>query len=155
MSKQPDPSRFRFAVVVVLACLVIPVIAQAAGWQTWELLKVVAAFEIVVFIGLLGAVVLAKLWMDKDSLKNLVSEKDGNASFSRFQFLVFTFVIATCLLVLTLKEGKFPEFGAQVLGLIGISGGSYVVSKGIQKSSEGAEDDDPEWEGAEAEGEIP
>ena len=44
----------------------------------------------------------------------------------------FTFVIAGLTLVLTLESGEFPDLGPDVLALLGISGGSYVVSKGIQ-----------------------
>ena len=53
---------------------------------------------------------------------------------SRFQFLVFTFVIAMGLLVGVLKTGTFPERGADILGLIGISAGSYVGAKITQKA---------------------
>jgi uncharacterized membrane protein len=52
---------------------------------------------------------------------------------SRFQFLIFTFVVAMCLLVLTLESGEFPKLDPNILGLLGISGGSYLVSKGIPR----------------------
>ena len=58
---------------------------------------------------------------------------------SRFQFLVFTFVVVLMWVYLFFYNGngKFPDIPPGVLGLMGISGGAYVVSKGIQKSFEG------------------
>lgn len=97
-------------------------------------LTLVTGYIVVAFIGIVGAVVVWKMIDGTIDLKLLVSEKDGQASFSRFQFLIFTFVIAGSVLVLTLESGEFPKLGSDVLGLIGISGGSYVISKGIQKA---------------------
>ena len=53
------------------------------------------------------------------------------ASISRLQFLIFTFVIAGVYLVLSLEAGRFVDVPQNVLLLLGISGTSYVVSKGI------------------------
>jgi energy-converting hydrogenase Eha subunit A len=103
------------------------------------LLALIAGYLVVILIGALGAIVIAYIVAGRIDLSSLLSEEDGKASFSRFQFLVFTFVIAMCVLVLTLEGGKFPDLGADVLGLIGISGSGYVISKGIQKSAEAAQ----------------
>ena len=83
------------------------------------------------------------IWTGKIDISRLISEPNGDASMSRFQFLVFTFVIGlSLLLVIVGKSGPpaFPhEIPGGILALLGISGGSYVVSKGIQFSSpEGA-----------------
>ena len=51
---------------------------------------------------------------------------------SRLQLLLFTFVIAGLYLTLSLEAGYLIEIPNQVLGLLGISAASYVVSKGIQ-----------------------
>ena len=99
-------------------------------------LALIAGYVVVIFIGALGAILLLKMFRGTIDLSALISEENGQASFSRFQFLVFTFVIAVSVLVLTLEGGEFPELGTDVLGLLGISGSGYVVSKGIQKSSE-------------------
>lgn len=97
-----------------------------------EQLALVAGWVVVLFVGFLGIDILWALARGRIDLTFLLAEADGKASFSRFQFLIFTFVIAMCLLVLTLESGQFPEVSLDVLGLLGISGGSYVVSKGIQ-----------------------
>jgi hypothetical protein len=59
----------------------------------------------------------------------------GKASVARFQLLLFTFVIAGLYLTLSLEAGYLIEIPNQVLGLLGISGASYVVSKGIQQQA--------------------
>jgi hypothetical protein len=92
------------------------------------------------------------LW-DEIDLSKLIAEANGDASTSRFQFLIFTFVVAgsyflmvvwsltaanNAALIPMINNGTLhlPDIPAGVLGLIGISGGSYLVSKGIQKSAE-------------------
>jgi hypothetical protein len=50
-------------------------------------------------------------------------------SFTRFQFLVFTFVVAGLFLMLSIEAGTFVEIPNSVLGLLGISAASFGVSK--------------------------
>lgn len=129
------------------------------------------------FVTLVGLIVVWKMISGEINLNLLVSEKNGAASLSRFQMLVFTFVIAGGYLMLViytmvasdaselqsqlnaiaavkstdpelyaqlveamktrLTEGpSLPQIPAGVLVLIGISGGSYVLSKGIQSQQE-------------------
>jgi dolichyl-phosphate-mannose--protein O-mannosyl transferase len=101
--------------------------------------KTIAAWIMVIFVGALAVIILWKIYTNDIDLKKLVSEQNGDASMSRFQFLIFTFVIALMWIYLFFcNECKeFPNIPTGVLGLIGISGGTYVVSKGIQKSFEG------------------
>lgn len=70
------------------------------------------------------------------SLVGLVSEPPDEqgrvkASLSRFQMLLFTFVVAGLFLLLSIEAGAFVEIPANVLGLIGISSGSYILSKQV------------------------
>ncbi|MFY9852580.1 MAG: hypothetical protein WAK26_01725 [Terracidiphilus sp.] len=55
---------------------------------------------------------------------------------SRFQLLIFTFVIAISLFELVEKrtDGNFPEIPQGVLTLLGISASTYAVGKGISYS---------------------
>ena len=102
------------------------------------MLALLAGYVIVVFLGLLGLILIWKMFRGDIDLQWLVSEKDGagaHASLSRFQFLVFTFVVGMCLVVLTIDSGEFPKIDPNILGLLGISGGSYLVSKGIQRGA--------------------
>ena len=104
------------------------------------ILWAVAGWMAVVFIGLAGLIVLWRMY-HSPLLGTLWVETtaDGNApinkaSLSRFQFLIFTFVIAMGLLYVIFLNGKFPDIPSSVYILLGISGGSYIVSKGIQQA---------------------
>jgi hypothetical protein len=70
------------------------------------------------------------------NLERLISDEKGDASLSRFQFLIFTFVIAMSLVLIIVSGKNGPAFPSpipdQILGLLGISGISYVLAKGIQ-----------------------
>ena len=72
---------------------------------------------------------------DRIDISRLISEGNGNASLSRFQMLIFTFTIAMSFLikVLETKGNAFPHVDVGVLALLGISGGTYVLAKNIQK----------------------
>jgi hypothetical protein len=91
------------------------------------------------------------LWQIFDGtidLSRLISEPNGDASISRFQFLVFTFVIALSLFLVIVsgKDGKpaFPEsIPGGILTLLGISGSSYAVGKAIQFSDPAGIEDRP------------
>ena len=95
------------------------------GIMYWAFVVLVLAF---------AALVLWRLW--NVDMSGLIEESDSSkASLSRFQFLLFTFVIAGLYVVFCLDTGDFIEIPGSVLALMGISGGSYVVSKGISKGS--------------------
>jgi hypothetical protein len=93
---------------------------------------IVLQWIVVVFVGFVGLIVLWKMWSDKIQLNTLLSEPDGKASLSRFQLLMFTFVVVSIYVVMCLQQGELQEISSGVLGLMGISGTAYVVSKGIQ-----------------------
>jgi hypothetical protein len=98
------------------------------------------------FIALLGVAVVWQIFTGKIDLTRIISEPSGDASMSRFQLLIFTFVIALSLflVIASSKEPGFPEISGGVLTLLGISASSYLVSKGIQFSKpEGVEDRPP------------
>jgi hypothetical protein len=100
-----------------------------------QVLALIAGYIVVTFVGALAFIVLLRIFQGKIDLRFLVSEKEGGAaSLSRFQFLIFTFVVSVCTMVLTIESGEFPHLGPEILGLLGISGGSYLISKGIKES---------------------
>ncbi len=108
-----------------------------------ETLAFVAALIVVIFIGAAGSIILWRMVDGTIKLEKLISEPDGSgASLSRFQFLVFTFVIATSLLLIVIGQEPphFPTgISPDVLALLGISSGSYMISKGIQKAGGNAD----------------
>jgi hypothetical protein len=91
-----------------------------------------------IFVGAVGVIVIYKMIVGQIDLRLLISEKTGEASMSRFQLLIFTFVIAISLLKIIEKDGKLPEIPNGVLTLLGISASTYAVSKGIQLSGDGS-----------------
>ena len=98
-------------------------------------LSLVAGWIAVIFIGVLALVIVWKIAQDKIDIEKMLCEvgDGGKASLSRFQFLIFTFVIAIGLILIILHEGAFPDIPNGIFALLGISAGTYVVSKGIPK----------------------
>jgi|SRR5882672_5248501 uncharacterized BrkB/YihY/UPF0761 family membrane protein len=101
-------------------------------------LVLVIGWTLTILIGLLGLIIVWLIISRRIDLSKLLSEPDGFASLSRFQFLIFTFVIAMSLFLIIVSNQplKFPDVPGGILALLGISGGSYVVAKGIQTSRE-------------------
>jgi len=101
------------------------------------LLGLVIGWILTVFLGLLGLLVLWKIYNDKIDLTFLISDELGWASMSRFQLLVFTFVIGMTLFFVIANHQPYPDYPKippEILAMLGISGGSYVLGKGIQSS---------------------
>jgi len=103
----------------------------------YELLGLVIGWLLTAIIALLALKILIKVFRDEIDLEFLISDENGDASLSRFQFLVFTFVVAMSLfyLIVIKSPPDYPAIPNQILALLGISGGSYVLSKGIQSGS--------------------
>jgi hypothetical protein len=99
-------------------------------------LTLITGYLICILLGLLGLIVLWKILDGSIDLSELLEETNGGASMSRFQLLVFTFVFALSLflVIVSTNPPAFPNIPGTVLSLLGISGSSYLVSKGIQFS---------------------
>ena len=87
-----------------------------------------------IFLGLLGGTILVWIWWEKIDLSDLINEANGRASMSRFQLLVFTFVIAISLFEVVDRKDTLPEIPNGILTLLGISASTYAVGKGISYS---------------------
>ena len=99
------------------------------------------SWVLAIFLGLLGLTIIVYIWTGKIDITRIISERDGSASMSRFQMLVFTFVVAVSLFIITISEPRgFPDIPNGILELLGISLGTYAVSKGIQTQGEISED---------------
>ncbi|MEM6724600.1 MAG: hypothetical protein AAF598_11210, partial [Bacteroidota bacterium] len=89
-----------------------------------------------------SAAVLLQIIEGNINLFGIIAEPDTiatvesrpKASLSRFQFLVFTFVIAGLFLMLSIESGGFVAIPDSVLVLLGLSGGGFVVSKAVSQS---------------------
>lgn len=97
---------------------------------------VICEYIVCIFLALLGAIILWKIVNGSIDLSELLEEANGGASMSRFQLLIFTFVFAFSLFLVISSTNpmSFPNIPGTVLSLLGISGSSYLVSKGIQFS---------------------
>lgn len=100
-----------------------------------KVLQAVLGYALVALMFGLGAVILWKIAIGTIDISQLLEESGGGASMSRFQLLIFTFVIALSLFLLVANGKGFPEVNSGVLTLLGISATTYGVSKGIQASS--------------------
>jgi hypothetical protein len=94
------------------------------------------AYTLSVFLAGFGAILIWKIATNRIDLKYLIADEEGSASMSRFQFLLFTIIVAGCIAYLVFKGDKFPHVDQNILILIGISGGTYAVAKGIDKRAE-------------------
>ncbi|MEM9851631.1 MAG: hypothetical protein AAF761_06510 [Pseudomonadota bacterium] len=87
---------------------------------------------------LFAAAVLYQIGTGKIPLSGIISEPMGisgdaegrpKASLSRFQFLIFTFVVAGLFLMLSIKAEAMVDVPQNVLILMGLSGGGYLAAK--------------------------
>src|SRR5262249_19399809 len=110
------------------------ILAGGAG-VSMDNLKVAIGWGGALLVGLIGTAIVYRMYNGTINLTQLISEPTGEASMSRFQLLIFTFVVAISFILITVsnKPPAFPDIPPTVLALLGISAGSYVVSKGIQK----------------------
>ena len=88
------------------------------------------------FLGALALIIICFILFKKTiDLSQLLSDNEGRASTSRLQFLIFTFLIATGLFIGIVSQDppQLPlKIPVELFALLGISGGSYVVSKAIK-----------------------
>ena len=98
-------------------------------------LAFLVALVAVVFVAALAGLVLWAIFNSRIDLSQLLSEEGGKASMARFQFLIVSLVVALSFLVITLEKSAFPSVSTPVLWLLGISAGTYVIAKGIQRGT--------------------
>lgn len=84
-------------------------------------------------LALLGLAVVYLIFRNRIDLSGVLSEGGDSpkASLSRLQMLIFTFAVAGVWLATSFENGTLVDIPNSVLGALGISGGSYLLSKGI------------------------
>jgi len=115
--------------VLVILALVIAVYVPGEPLQK---LQMTAGYAALILVFGYGVAVLAAIVGGTIKLDDLLEEVDGGASMSRFQLLIFIFVIGFSFIFIVLQTNKFPSIPVEVLTLLGISASTYAVSKGIQ-----------------------
>jgi uncharacterized membrane protein YgcG len=134
---------FEFWASLVGAVIVAFIIAiWVPGDPNHPEVKVKLAIEYggLVITFLFGFMILAGIANGTIDISRILEEKvgpGGAASMSRFQLLIFTFVIAISLFLIVVSTGDFPKtIPPEIMTLLGISATTYGVSKGIQHSSQ-------------------
>ena len=99
-----------------------------------DIVRAATGWVVLGFLAFLGGTIVFLVATGRIALTKLVSEPNGDASMSRFQLLIFTFVVALCVLYVTLAPDSagLPEVPTSVLTLLGISASSYAVGKSLQ-----------------------
>lgn len=106
-------------------------------------LELVIGYLVCGVVGLFALMILWLIAKGEINLDLLISEKTGEASMSRFQLLIFTFVIGLSFFLIVVSSAhtggavKLPDVPGGVLALLGISASSYTVSKAIQANMTG------------------
>jgi hypothetical protein len=85
-------------------------------------------------VALLFLTVVIYILIGKISIEGLLNDENGKPSLARFQFLVFTAVVAMGLLIIVLSSEPpaFPAIDRTILILLGLSASSYLTSKGLE-----------------------
>jgi amino acid transporter len=131
-----------FVASVVLTVIFAFVIAIWVPGEPAMKVRLAISYGGLVLIFLFGFMILAGIASGKIDISQVLAEKDPDnpgahsASMSRFQLMIFTFVIAISFFLIVANTGDFPEkIPPEVLTLLGISATTYGVSKGIQASA--------------------
>lgn len=127
-----------FGACLALALVAVALVYSARG-AALDKLTILVGYTTLLLLFFFGLMVLFEMARGRIDLALLLSEpgadgKGSGASMSRFQLLIFTFVIALSLFLITVSAKKFPSIPTEVLTLLGISASTYAVSKGIQAS---------------------
>ena len=142
-----DDNRKRMLIEFLVAIVLAVLIAAAIAWwgpgnSQMDKAKVALAYGMLILLFMFGFLILAGIARGTIDISRILEEKNpdgtrGGASMSRFQLLIFTFVIGLSFFYLVLCNGecKFPDVTGGVLMLLGISATTYGVSKGIQASA--------------------
>jgi hypothetical protein len=140
-------SALLFTIFFIAAIVAVAAVAFHFGVRP----KDIAVLGFIAFSVIILAFAAAVLWQigtGDIQLVGLISEPPGpndpagsigKASLARFQFLIFTFVIAGLFLMLCIETGAFVDIPTNVLALLGISGGSFILSKAVGQPDSNAQ----------------
>jgi hypothetical protein len=137
-SRQERMRNTAFVLGFLILVIAVGAYAMSRGVRAAD----IALLGFIAFSAVIVAFAAAVLWeiiRGNIDLYGIISEPQDvaringkpKASLSRFQFLVFTFVVAGLFLMLSIEAGGFVNIPENVLVLIGLSGGGFIVSKGV------------------------
>lgn len=76
----------------------------------------------------IGGIGYSSLLVSKDFLTDILANNEG-LSFYRFQMVLFTVILAAIFVVKAASNLVMPDFDPTLLGLMGISSGTYLGFK--------------------------
>src|SRR5690242_7091706 len=85
-------------------------------------------------IAALAVIIVVLIARGTIDLKYLIADEAGDASMTRMQVLIFTFVIAVGLIKILGSTGSLPDIPNGILVLLGVSGSTYAVGKAVNSS---------------------
>jgi uncharacterized BrkB/YihY/UPF0761 family membrane protein len=139
-------------IATVATAFIIGIWVPTPDHDPTKKVQLALAYSMLVLLFLFGFFIIAAIASGKIPIDTLLSEPDGKASMSRFQLLIFTFVIGVSFFLVVLCKCELPKVPDQVLTLLGISATTYGVSKGIQASTTDKNKPDGAAEGPVAKG---
>jgi hypothetical protein len=122
-------------IATVAVAFVIAIWVPTPDHDPTKKVQLALAYAMLVLLFLFGFFIIAAIASGKIDISKLLTEDGGGASMSRFQLLIFTFVIGISFFLVVLCNCKLPEVPDQVVTLLGVSASTYGVSKGIQASA--------------------
>ncbi len=115
-----------------------------------QFLELLVGYLVCGIVALFALLVIWKIANGTIDLTHLLADDDGWASTSRFQLIIFIFVVALSFFLVVVSNVKMrqnatsltdltglPDVPGGVLALLGISASSYLVSRGISASTNG------------------
>jgi hypothetical protein len=125
-----------WAMLVVVVVILILALWPGTTDDKQQRLQLAVGYGLAILLFLFGFVILLGIASGEINIDAILSESGGGASMSRFQLLIFTFVIALSLFFIVANNPKqFPSVPTDILTLLGISATTYGVSKGIQAAN--------------------
>jgi hypothetical protein len=97
--------------------------AKAADWASLTSLRDAADADIEKLMAVLQPPKSQGWW------KDIITDEEDGYSFHRFQIFVWTIVLIFLFLISVWSRLSMPEFGATLLAVMGISGGTYLGFK--------------------------
>lgn len=124
---------------MLLLLLQTPTPTPVLADPNFHFLALVMGWIVTILVAAFALAIIIKMIKGDINLEFLIADAEGSASLSRFQFLIFTFVIALGLFLIILSTHPYPAFPPTIpggiLALLGISGGSYVTSKAVDANA--------------------
>ena len=121
------------------------IVAYVFVWMINDELDTITS-SVLALIGIGAATAFGATYIDKSKgserenapsrgfLNDMLNDA-GGVSFHRFQMFVWTLVLGVIFIASVYKNLSMPEFSATLLGLMGISSGTYVGFKSQEKTA--------------------